>query len=113
MGNTVWFNAIVSLVTTLGLAAIGVFGFNTAWRAYLDWKAKRDEIYNRHAKEVIELIQKNDSMFQKLRSEILELEEMIKEVGAVAHEKCESILRQSQEFRRDSLEMIKIALKLK
>lgn len=108
-----WFNTITSFLTVLMGAGITMFGINFGLRQYFEWRIRVEETRNAHTKVVIELIAKNEEKYQTLKKEIEELEAEYKEENEALHRKCESIQAHVIDFRKDTLDMIKIALKLK
>jgi uncharacterized membrane protein YgaE (UPF0421/DUF939 family) len=112
MGLPWWFNTIVTFLTVVTGGIITMFGVNYALRLYFDWRVRMEETRNMHTKVVIDLIAKNEEKYQVLKKDLEELEEWAKKENEELARKCESIQTHSQEFRKDSLEMIKIALKI-
>jgi hypothetical protein len=113
MGLPWWFNTIGNLFSVIGGAAVAMFGINFGLRQYFDWRVRMEETHNIHTKVVIDLIDKNEQKYQVLRKEIEDLGNDQEKENERLHERCESIQAHIVDFRKDTLEMIKIALKIK
>lgn len=104
---------LIGTITYLGVAFIGVWGLVKVVQEIYAHKLRMSKEVNANAQQLIDFIQKNDYKFDELRKELGELEDELNDKNGELYKHCENLRVHIQDFRKDTLDMIKIALKVK